>query len=287
MPTFTAQKIVSQTPALSVVVENATVTDASGFVIQPLTYTEVQNTLGQQNLLVDGFYLYSENQNQLSNVIQYNNRNATGSQDIKNVVTQIDPFQVVPSLLVDLKNTGFDLVLDGNSNIGTSILPNSSLELKLLTKRIGNSFGGNYQNFKMIENDTRTNFFKNTYGASMTSIQKTNLEIEKSFYEGVPLTEESHTSSLLTSGIEGRPLVMQNGDVIYVQEGQPEWYTEEEKYLLRGISARQKDDLELVDNTIGSKKYQIKGFEPNHNQLPLFLLGIAAISYIMYKNIKK
>ena len=285
MPTFTAQKIVGQTAALSVVIENATVSDASGVVIQPITYNEVQNTLGQTNLLVDGFYLYSENQNQLTSVIQYNSRNATGSQDIKNVVTQIDPFQVVPSLLVDLKNTGFDLILDGNSNIGTTVLPNSSLQIKLLSKRLSSSFGVNYNNFMMIQKSTRTEFFKDTYGSSMESIQKRNLKIKKDLTVGIPETEPHHVQTLLTSGEEGRPLIMENGDVIYLKDGHPEWFTKEEKNITQKIG-KNETELNFKENKVKNKAPK-KFFEQNDNKLPLFLLGLAAISYIMYKNSKK
>jgi hypothetical protein len=285
MPTFTAQKIVSLTPAIQVGVENSTVTDASGIVIEPITYNEVKNSLGQQNFLVDGFYIYSENQNQLSSVIQYNSRNSTGSQDIRNVVTQIDPFQVVPSLLVDLKNTGYDLILDGNSNIGTTILANSSLQLKFLAKRISSSFGGNYNNFQMMQRSTRTKFFEDTYGAPLEAIQKRNLEVESDLYVGIPETEPHHVETLLTGGEEGRPLTMENGDVIYIKDGQPEWFTEDEKNIANRIRKDQ-TDLDFKENK-AKRKLPKKFFEANDNQLPLFLLGLAAVSYIMYKNSKK
>jgi len=285
MATFTATKINHPIPALKVGVENAQVQDSSGIVIRPVTYNEVKNSLGQQNYLVDGFYLYSENQNQLSSVIKYNNRNSTGAENISNVITMIDPFQLVPSLLVDLKNFGTDVILDGNSNIGTTILGNTTLQLKFLAKRIGNSFGGNYNNFQMIQQATSTKFFEDTYGAPLDLIKERNKEVEKDLNIAIPETEPHHVQTLLTSGEEGKPLIMENGDVIYIKDGTPQWFTEEEKNITNRIR-RDQTDLDFKENK-SKRKLPKKFFEQNDNQLPLFLLGVAAISYIMYKNSKK
>jgi hypothetical protein len=292
MATFTATKIIHPTPALKVGVENAQVKDSSGIVIRPITYNEVKNSLGQQNYLVDGFYLYSENQNQLTSVIQYNSRNSTGNQQTTNVVTQIDPFQVVPSLLIDLKNFATNLILDGNSNIGTTVLGNTSLQMKFLAKRIGNSFGNNYNNFQMMQQSTRTKFFQDTYGAPLEAIKKKNKEIKKDLRVAIPETEPHHVDTLLTGGEEGKPLTMENGDVIYIKDGQPKWFTDEQIDITSNIGARQENDADVVLNPQKRPKKQpkkepIKLFEPNHNQLPLFLLAVAAASYIMYKNSKK
>lgn len=286
MATFTATKINHPIPALRVGVENAQVQDSSGIVIRPVTYNEVKNSLGQQNFLVDGFYLYSENQNQLSSVIKYNNRNSTGAENISNVITMIDPFQLVPSLLVDLKNFGTDVILDGNSNIGTTILGNTTLQLKFLAKRIGNSFGGNYNNFQMMQQSTRTKFFEDTYGAPLDLIKERNKEVEKDLNIAIPETEPHHVQTLLTSGEEGKPLIMENGDVIYIKDGEPKWFTEEEKNITNRIRRKDQTDLDFKENK-SKRKLPKKFFEQNDNQLPLFLLGVAAISYIMYKNSKK
>lgn len=285
MPTFVSTKIVHTTPALKVGVENATVQDSSGIVIQPITYNEVKNSLGQQNFLVDGFYLYSENTSQLSSVIKYTSRNSTGNEDIKNVVTQLDPFQIVPSLLVDLKNFGSNLILDGNSNIGTTVLGNTTLQLKFLSKRIGNSFGGNYNNFQLIQQETRSKFFEDTYGAPLESIKERNIEIEENLYKGIPESEPHHIQTLLTSGEEGRPLQMENGDVIYVKDGIEQWFTEQEKNIAYDI-VKDTENLEVISKP-KTKKEPKTIFEPKTSHLPLILLGVAAFSYIMYKNNKK
>jgi hypothetical protein len=157
-------------PALSV-----TVADSG---VPPVTYQQVKNSLGSYVYKIDGIYLYSENMNQLIGVIQYNRFDVNGDEKFTQIVTTIDPYQLEHSLFKDLKGANTAYILNGNSSLSTTILPQVYLQLKMYTKRITSSFGRNLGAFKLMELiDRKPDFFAN-YG-DYNGILLTNEQVEK------------------------------------------------------------------------------------------------------------
>lgn len=152
-------EIVNHTlPAVSVIVADR------GNGVGGVSYTELKNSLGQQIYDVGCLYLYTTNDTQLSNVINYNIYDVNGNVDVTNIVTTIDPYQYVGSLLVNLKDkTNTPIILNGNSSVSTTILPNSNLQIKFLADRITNKLGQLNSNFTQMDALTGTNFFQGTY----------------------------------------------------------------------------------------------------------------------------
>lgn len=187
MASFSVQIINHVTPALSVVVQERTVGGQDN--TPQNSYSELKQSLGQQNFEVQGLYLFSENISQLTGVIQYSNFDVTGQQEITNIVTQIDPNQNVPALLVDLSGFGGSIILSGNSNIAATIQPQSEVQVKFLTKRLGGALGGNYDNFIEIQKLTGTKFFEDTYGYSLQEVKEANIQIAESI-SATPETPE-------------------------------------------------------------------------------------------------
>jgi len=167
---FNAVIINHTTPAVSV-----QVADSSG-----VTYNQVKQSLGNQVYDVQGFYLYSPNLSQLIGTIQYQRYNSTGEQDITNIATVVNPYQDANSLIVDLGKTAIPIILNGQSSVSTTILPQTSLQLKFLSKRVTNSFGMNLNNFKDMQRITNTEFFDNYGNSSIEEIQATNYALKNS-----------------------------------------------------------------------------------------------------------
>lgn len=149
------------------------VADSSG-----VTYQQIKNSLGQHVYDVQGLYLYSENINQLIGVINYSRYDATGNQNITNIVTTVDPYEFGLSINVDLSKTAEPIIINGNNSFSTTILPNTYLEVQFFNKRQTNSFGMNLNNFRDIQRITRTEFFDN-YGAPIEEIQASNQQREE------------------------------------------------------------------------------------------------------------
>jgi len=142
-------------PAVSVVVADN---------VGNVTYNQLRNSLGNQVYDVQGLYLYSQNSSQLIGIINYNIYQSTGDKDVTNIVTTVDPYQFSGSIIVDLKDkVNSPIILNGQSSISTSILPNTDLQIKFLAERTTNSFGMNLQNFNEMQKITNTKFFEN-YG---------------------------------------------------------------------------------------------------------------------------
>jgi hypothetical protein len=167
---FNATIINHTTPAVSV-----KVADSSG-----VTYNQVKESLGNQIYEVQGFYLYSTNTSQLIGTIQYQRYDSTGHQDITNIATVVNPYQNIGSLVVDLGNTPIPIILNGQSSVATTILAQTSLQIKFLSKRITNSFGMNLNNFRDMQRITNTEFFDNYGNSSIEEIQDTNKGIKNS-----------------------------------------------------------------------------------------------------------
>ena len=128
------------------------------------TYNQILNSLGNQVYIVDSFYIYSTNNNQINGVIKYSRYDATGNQEITNITTSKDPYQDANSLIVELEKYPIGVILNGNSTITTTILPNAYLQIKLYCRRITNAFGFNGYNFKMLEEIFKPKFFEDYEG---------------------------------------------------------------------------------------------------------------------------
>lgn len=165
---FSANIVNHTNPGVSV-----TVADSSG-----VTYEQIKNSLGQHVYEVQGLYIYSQNINQLIGVINYSRYDATGNQDITNIVTTVDPYEFGLSINVDLSKYSTPIIINGNNSFSTTILPNTYVEVKFYNKRQTNSFGMNLNNFRDIQRITRTEFFDN-YGAPIDEIQASNKQREE------------------------------------------------------------------------------------------------------------
>ena len=162
-------------PAVSV-----TISDSG---VPSITYNQIKNSLGNHVYNVEGFYLYSTNFNQVMGVVQYTRYDAGGNQSYSAISIVLDPYQSTNAIEVDLRQREEMVILNGNSNFSFVVLPNTSLEFTLYTKRLTNSFGANLNSFKEMEEIFRKpNFFDN-YG-DIEEIQKTNTKIK----EGIKLS---------------------------------------------------------------------------------------------------
>lgn len=254
MASFAVQVVNHTTPAISVGVEDAGGTQGS-LSLSPVTYNQLKNSLGQQAYHVNGFYLYSDNINQLTSVIKYSIFDSGGNQDVTNIVTQVDPFQAIPSLLVDLQGYDKSIILNGNSNVGATILPFTTVQLKFLAERVSNGLGMNYTNFEMIQEATNTEFFKDTYGSPLQSIIKTNESIRGNLDIAIETTHDLSITNLLTSR-EGKPIEVETNGIEY-QSVSP-FLSKKNKYIVE-----------------------------NKPEFPWIWLLIAGGAYLMYKNSKK
>ncbi len=110
-----------------------------------VTYQQFLNSLGQYDYRIRNIFLQSTSINQISLVFQFDIYDVNGTQGIKSIVPAVDPFQKQASLLVN-----DSMLLNGNSNVATNILPNTSLEITLSGDVINNSANSN-TNFKALE----------------------------------------------------------------------------------------------------------------------------------------
>lgn len=153
MPSFAVNITNHTLPAVSV-----TIADAGN---PPLTYSQVKNSLGNDVYSIIGLYLYSNNIRQLTGVIQYNRYDVTGNQLYNSIVTAVDPYQQATSLNVDLKNHNCTFILNGNSNLSTTVLANAYIQFTMHCKRIRNSYGLDVNNFELIQEVFKKGFFNN------------------------------------------------------------------------------------------------------------------------------
>jgi len=158
---FNVQIINHTIPAISVIVA-----DKGNGISNGVTYAELKQSLGQQSYDVGCLYLYSDNQNQLSGVINYNIFDANGAAKVTNVVTTIDPYQFAGSILVSLKDkVNIPIILNGNSSVSTTVLPETFVQIKFLADRVTNKLGLINSNFTQMEELTGSKFFEGTYSS--------------------------------------------------------------------------------------------------------------------------
>lgn len=134
----------------------------------PITYNQIKQSLGSQVYNIDSFYLYSTVKNQLQGVIKYNRYDINGNVDVRNVVTTIDPYQLEAALYKDLTNYDFGFILNGNSSVQATILPQAYLVLRLFTRRLTNNFGEN-KNFAEMESIFKKHYYSTIEGFDVDS----------------------------------------------------------------------------------------------------------------------
>jgi hypothetical protein len=147
--------------------------------VPPVSYKQIKNSLGQHIYSIQGIYLQSNNLSQLIGTIQYNRYEATGEQSFKTITTTVDPYQSANAIDFDLTYADNYFILNGNSNLQTTILPLTYVDATIYNKRITNSFGRNLNSFKIMEEIFRKPNFFQRYG-DIEEIQKNNLQVEKS-----------------------------------------------------------------------------------------------------------
>jgi hypothetical protein len=108
---------------------------------------------------VGGIYLFSEDLQQLSNVIQYSSLDVDGTRQILQITNVLDPNQLVNSSVVDLSQFDGNVIFNGNSFITSSIAPFAKLQMKFLAKGI-NTNSELPSNFLAIQEATNTKFFE-------------------------------------------------------------------------------------------------------------------------------
>lgn len=162
---FNVQIINHALPAVSVNVAD------KGNGVGGVTYAELKQSLGQQTYDVGCLYLYSDNQTQLAGVINYNIFDSNGNAKVTNVVTTIDPYQFVGSLLVNLKDkVNIPIILNGNSSVSTQVLPNTFFQVKFLADRVNNKLGLINSNFSQMQEITGSTFFEGTYSEAGSAL---------------------------------------------------------------------------------------------------------------------
>jgi hypothetical protein len=194
---FNVQIIQHAEPAVTV-----TISDPVSGGIQPVTYSQVRRSLGTQVYIVDTIYLYSENLNQLTGAINYNVFDASGNQNITNLITLVDPNQDVNSLFVDISKSNLPVIFNGNSSVSTTILPNTYVQVKFFARRLTNTFGNNLLAFKQMEEISgKSDFFEN-YGAPIEQIHESERQIINEFFEP-EFAEEKETRPIFKNASGG------------------------------------------------------------------------------------
>ena len=140
---------------------------------------DLEQSLGNQVYDVGCLYLYSDNEKQLTGVINYNIFDVNGNANITNVVTAVDPYQNVNSLLVKISDkVNSPIIFNGNSSVSTIVLANTFFQVKFLADRITNKLGLINSNFKQMEELVGSKFFEGTYsegGDAMSCSGRDNL----------------------------------------------------------------------------------------------------------------
>jgi hypothetical protein len=147
-------------PAISVTIsEGAGSGGTSG-----VTYEEVQQAFVQNNYEVQGLYLYSNQIENLNSTVTYNSYDASGNKTIAVISNVLDPNQFISASLIDLSSFKGGIVLNGNSFMTPTILPNNTFQMKFLMKAI-NTNSQLSSNFLEMENLTNTKFFEPNNGS--------------------------------------------------------------------------------------------------------------------------
>jgi hypothetical protein len=193
--TFNVQIINNAVPALSVQA------DESGGV----TYDQIKQSLGSQVYEINKLYLYSDNVNQLLGVVQYQRFDSGGTQNYSSIALTVDPYNGNGNAIdVDLTKFSENFILNGNSSLAATVLPNTFLQIKFYANRITNSFGDNLSNFKQIEIDANKPNFYDNLGSEIDEIKKTNKKIEESATSYKSFDAKSNTIKRLSGEIKSK-----------------------------------------------------------------------------------
>jgi len=123
MPSFIPFVSVGLPPAISVTLTN-------------ITYGQFRESLGSYVYKVDSFYIYSSNLQQIQGSLGFTLFDSNGNQNIETIVHPIDAYQYEPALFVDTNDK--NVILNGNSYATFTMLPNTTLLLRLYCERITN-----------------------------------------------------------------------------------------------------------------------------------------------------
>jgi hypothetical protein len=172
-----------------------------------VTYAQVKQSLGSQVYKVDEFYLYATTLSQLIGAILYNRYDVSGNIDKHSIVTTADPYQGTNAIYVDLTKYQNDVILNGNSSLQATILPNNYLQLKLICRRITNSFGMNKFNFNELEQIFKKDFYAKVYSdfetdGKLVILNGTSLKNEEKYlknFDGEVVTKNDKESLALLS----------------------------------------------------------------------------------------
>jgi hypothetical protein len=104
-----------------------------------VSYNQIKQSLGSYVYDAKNIYLYSDNFQQLTGVINYNTFDTNGNKNVTNITPTVDPYQAFSSLLLSTENQNLPIIFNGNSSISATILPLTTVEVQFLTNRIKNS----------------------------------------------------------------------------------------------------------------------------------------------------
>lgn len=246
MAVFNVQ-ILNNSPALLVEVQD------SG--VPAVTYSQVRNSLGQYIYLVEAFYMYCTNLSQLIGLVNYNRYDSDGNKFVTNIATTVDPYQDNTSIVVDLSDYGSDVVLNGNSSLSATILPNADVKITMYTKRITTSFGRNLQEFlygEIISNNP--NFFNN-YG-NLASIIALNEYLSER--PNPPATDGSFGGNLVMG--QGKSWEREDGETLYRRNEIPN----------KGQQGFNEVKVEEVKEDV---------INQDNDKVPIIMISIAALSF--------
>ena len=140
-----------------------------------VTYEEVQQAFVQNNYEVQGLYLYSNQIENLNSTVTYNSYDASGNKTIAVISNVLDPNQFISASLIDLSSFKGGIVLNGNSFMTPTILPNNTFQMKFLMKSI-NTNSQLSNNFVEMQTITNTKFFEPPIG-SISEFERNDAEI--------------------------------------------------------------------------------------------------------------
>jgi len=193
--TFNVQIINNTVPALSVQA------DESG----GITYDQIKQSLGSQVYEINKLYLYSDNVNQLLGVVQYQIFDSGGTQNYSSIALTVDPYNGNGNAIdVDLTKFSDKFILNGNSSLAATVLPNTYLQIKFYANRVTNSFGDNLNNFKQIEIDANKPNFYDNLGSEIDEIKNTNKKIEESATSYKSFNAKSNTNKSFSREINSK-----------------------------------------------------------------------------------
>ena len=258
---FPVEYIPQGDPSLSITIQD---TGPGGGGGGGTTYSQVRNAFSQNNYEVGGLYLFSEDVQQLSNVIQYSSLDVDGTRQILQITNVLDPNQLVNSSIVDLSQFDGNVIFNGNSFISSSIAPFAQLQIKFLAKGI-NTNSEIPSNFLAIQEATNTKFFEPPEG-DLSVFEQNEAEI----LDAIP---EEATPRKLVKRLKGKireDIAKQNENITTPKDEKEDIEFETPKKQESGV-IEQENLTQILNN-----KYT-----------PLVLIGVAAMVGIYFYTKKK